>query len=372
MSATLPKTKITPQMKNIINKANKDYDNLITKQRFGYFSIPANNLLGDCFYSREKQFNHTIIDGKVVSEKRGIFTQPPKSGKGRDVYFKCMDSTDNNSQNILKQGNIKDHDDLIKKVAQRKIKKFTDPFKYPGAQTYKDWYDKHPFKRDYPLYKPKPKTYKIEDQKVITENRGIYTNNMQKGSYNTPGILFSYVPLGYNKKDKFDFDKIKQERQQEIKNRCKSAHPGKTDYKRAFFPASLKKNECFSNIKQTYGYTPDYYSKLQKQSEIDRKKKSQPYKKEYPKGSAHHDRPFSPASLSKSGRDGLFNKRVWDCPSVPEKRVIVSAKQREEEERKNRKNPFIYNRLMDPSDFSPSIVNNQINLKNNYPSVYHF
>ena len=83
-------------------------------------------------------------------------------------------------------------------------------------------------------------------------------------------------------------------------------------------------------------------------------------------------RPFTPASLSKVGRDGLFNKDIWNCPSIPEKRVIVNQREKKEYEAAHRKVPFTYNKLQKHSTFSPSIVTNQINMKRDFPSVFSY
>ncbi len=358
-------------MQKILDQATKDNDKYGEMQRFGYFSIPVNNLLGDCYYSQEKEFNHKVIDRVVVSEKRGIWTQPGKSGKNHDAYFQSLDTTDNNVQKRLEEGLKSDYDKLMKKVNERKNKQVEVPFKYPGAQTYKDFYDKNPFKRNYPIDKDPPKHYKVVDQKVIIENRGIYTQPMKKGFNNTPGILFKFTPLGHDKDEKLDIAKIKKLQDIEHKKRCVSACPPQTAYKKAFFPASLKKNEPFFNIQQTYGYEPKYYDKLKKESDAKRKSNEQKFERKNPPGSFKHDRPFTPASLSKIGREGLFDQKIWNCPSIPEKIEIVNAREKAERERKNRRDPFIYNRLQDASKFSPSIVNNQINLKHNYPTVFN-
>ena len=327
---SLPKTKVTKKMKEIIDKANKDYDQIGQQQRFGYFSIPANELLGDCYYSQEKEFNHKVIDRNVIIEKRGVYTMGPKLGKTPDAYFECMDKMDPNTQKRLEAGHNKDIKDLLKKVDERKHAPIVTNFKYPGVQAYKDYiYDLHPFKRDYPLDRPKPSAVKVVDQKVITENRGIYTNPMKKGFYNTPGILFSYSPLGLSGKDKVT-DKMLQEyrdkKQGKGKKRCNSAYPAQTAYRKAFFPASLKKCECFSDIKQTYGYEPAFFNMLKKESDKQRKADSCKYEKKLPENAIKHMRPFTPSSNAKSGRDGLFNQHIWDCPSIPEKRVIVNQR----------------------------------------------
>ncbi len=54
-------------------------------------------------------------------------------------------------------------------------------------------------------------------------------------------------------------------------------------------------------------------------------------------------KPFTPASLGKVGRDGLFNQHIWNSPQIPEKKVIINQRKRKEYEEAHRKNPFTYN-----------------------------
>ena len=81
-------------------------------------------------------------------------------------------------------------------------------------------------------------------------------------------------------------------------------------------------------------------------------------------------RPFTPASLGKIGRDGLFDQHIWDCPQIPEKKIIVNQREKKAYEQAHRKTPFTYNKLMKHSHFSPSIMQNPINMKRDYPQVY--
>lgn len=363
-----PKKSQSPEIQKIIDKTQKDMDEIGVMPRFGFFSIPCNNTIGDGFYSQDKNFHHTVVERKVITEKRGVYTIGPKTGKGPDAYFQIMDTTDANCQKRLAEGQKEDYNNLMKTVQKRKEKEIVAPFKPPGVQTYKDDFDQHPFVRNYALTKEPEKHYKVIDHKVITEPRGIYTQPLKKGFYNTPNILFSFTPLGHDKNEKFDFNLLKKER----KKRCSSSIPAQRAYKKAFFPASLKKNECFSNIPETYGYDDKYFNNLKAQAERIRKNPNKKYSKYYPPNSAKHMRPFTPASLSKVGRDGLFNKDIWNCPSIPEKRVIVNQREKKEYEAAHRKVPFTYNKLQKHSTFSPSIVTNQINMKRDFPSVFSY
>ena len=276
-----------------------------------------------------------------------------------------MDTTDEKTQERLKEGQRKDYNDLMFKVHKRKEREVVIPFKPPGAQKYKDEFDKHPFKRNYPLTKEKPRRYKIIDHKVITERRGIYTQPSKKGLYNTPNVLFSFTPFGYDKNEKFDFSFFKNK-----PKRPQTSMPSQAAYRKAFFPASIKKNECFSSIRETYGYDDKYYNKLKEKSNRQRKSPNQRYHSNLPSNAAKHMRPFTPASLTKEGRDGLFNKDIWNCPSVPEKVVIVNQREKKEYEAAHRKEPFKYNKTQQQTKPTPSVISNKLNMKKDFPTIY--
>ena len=74
-----------------ISRIEAERNEMDEVQRFGYFSIPYPATVGDGAYSKAKVYSRKIVDGKVVTEKRGIFTQPMKKGKTNDVYFKAVE-----------------------------------------------------------------------------------------------------------------------------------------------------------------------------------------------------------------------------------------------------------------------------------------
>lgn len=361
---------ISPQIKDIMTKQREDYDDIQKNPRFGFFSIIPNPVLGDRFYSQKNEFNHKVVEHKVISEKRGIFTMPGKKGKGHDAYFQSLDTTDEGCQERLIQGQKDDYAKKIADVQERKHRPVTATFRYPGVQHYKDYiYDLNPVERNFPLYKVPKKHYTVtKDYKVIIENKGIYTQPMKKGFNNTPGILFSYTPAREN----VEYADVKNDptRERNIIKRPKTSDPSSKDYKKAFFPASLKKCECFSNIRETYGYEDDYYQRLKDYSDKVRKTNGPRFVKNLPKGSVAHMRPFTPSHLGKTGRDGLFNQRVWDCPQIPEPKVIVNQRAKKEYEKAHRKEPFKYNRMQDPSFFSPAVMTNTFNIKREFPTYY--
>jgi len=363
------KEKIPPIIEKIMEETKADFDEISTVPRFGFFSIPPSQIIGDRYYSLKKEFNHKVVDRNVISEKRGIFTTPGKSGKGHDAYFQSLDTTDEGVQQRLIEGWKKDNEKHLEKVQEQKSKITTPVFKYPGVQHYKDEFDQHPVERNFPIDKEKPRIAKIIDGKVITEKRGIFTQPMKKGFNNTPGIYFSYAPLHENNENKIN-DQLQNKNLKKRKKRPQSSVPLQRAYKAAFKPASLKKNECFSNIRETYGYEDKYFDNLKKISDIDRKNNNRKYYNPPPAGSVKHMRPFTPAHLGKSGRDGLFDQRVWDCPSIPEKRIIINQREKKEYERAHRKAPFKYNIMHEQTRFSPPIMTNKLNMRNNYPCIF--
>ena len=357
----------TEAMQKIMDREIEDWDQIEKQPRFGFFSIPPNQVLGDRYYSLNKEYHHKIVEGKVITEKRGIFTQPPKSGKGRDAYFDLLVSTYEPSQELLKKGNADDKTKLLSTVKKRKEQGAVPHYYPPHVQEYKDWFDLHPFERNYPLTKQKSKHFTVTaDHKVITGPRGIFTQPMKKGLYNTPGTLFSFTPFreDLEAKDVPDLRKPKPKRPKS------STTPG--EYHKPFFPASLKKCDAFVSDKETYGYQDEYYNKLKEDSDKIRKSKGPKYEKKLPSNAIKHMRPFTPASLGKVGRDGLFDQHIWDCPQIPEKKVIINQKQRKEYEDAHRKVPFTYNKLMKHTHFSPSIMQNPMNMKREFPTVYKF
>ena len=366
MSTKNKEEKISPSIQKIIDETKQDFDVISVQPRFGFFSIPPNQIISDRYYSTKKEFNHKVVDRKVISEKRGIFTTIGKSGKGHDAYFQSLDTTDEGVQQRLIDGWKKDEKKHMERIAEIKNHIPTPVFKYPGVQHYKDEFDKNPVERTEPIYKDKPRIAKKIDGKVVTEKRGIFTQPMKKGFNNTPGIYFNYTPFHENDEKKVS-DIIQAKGR---KKRPQSSIPLQKAYKQAFKPAALKKNECFSNIRETYGYEDKYFDNLKKMSEDDRKRINQKYKKKLPHGAITHMRPFTPAHLGKTGRDGLFDQRIWDCPQIPEKRVIVNQREKKEYERAHSKAPYKYNIMHEQTRFSPPIMTGNMNMRQNYPCFY--
>ena len=362
------KEEIIPEsIQKIMEATKQDFDEKSTQPRFGFFSIPPNQIIGDRYYSTNKEYNHKVVDRKVIIEKRGIYTTIGKSGKGHDAYFQSLDTTDEGVQQRLADGWKKDRQEHLKRIDEIKHHIPTPIFKYPGVQHYKDEFDKNPVERTETIYKDKPKIAKVIDGKVITEKRGIFTQPMKKGFNNTPGIYFNYIP--FHESDENKVNAIIQSKSNRRK-RPQSSIPLQKAYRQAFKPAALKKNECFSNRRETYGYEDKYFDNLKKMSEDDRKRINQKYKKKLPPGAITHMRPFTPSHLGKTGRDGLFDLRIWDCPQIPEKKIIINQRAKKEYERTHRKAPYKYNIMHEQTRFSPPIMTNTMNMRSNYPCFF--
>jgi len=364
MSSKKKKEEISPSIQKIMEATKQSFDEIATQPRFGYFSIPPNQIIGDRYYSQNKEYNHKVVDRQVITEKRGIYTTIGKSGKGHDAYFQSFDTTDEGVQKRLMDGWKKDRKEHLEKIAELKNHIPTPVFKYPGVQHYRDEFDKNPVERTGPIYKDKPRIAKKIDGKVVTEKRGIFTQPMKKGFNNTPGIYFRYIPFHESDENKVN-EIIQAKTLRNKKKRPQSSIPLQKAYRVAFKPAALKKNECFSNIRETYGYEDKYFDNLKKMSEDDRKRINQKFNKKLPPGAITHMRPFTPSHLGKTGRDGLFDQRVWDCPQIPEKRVIVNQR-----EKKEYKTPYRYNIIHQQSKFSPPIMTNNTNMRNYYPCFF--
>ena len=356
MSLKKKKEEISPSIQKIMEATKQSFDEIATQPRFGYFSIPPNQIIGDRYYSQNKEYNHKVVDRQVITEKRGIYTTIGKSGKGHDAYFQSFDTTDEGVQKRLMDGWEKDRKEHLEKIAELKNHIPTPVFKYPGVQHYQDEFDKNPVERTGPIYKDKPRIAKKIDGKVVTEKRGIFTQPMKKGFNNTPGIYFRYIPFHESDENKVN-EIIQAKTLRNKKKRPQSSIPLQKAYRVAFKPAALN-------------YEDKYFDNLKKMSEDDRKRINQKFNKKLPPGAITHMRPFTPSHLGKTGRDGLFDQRVWDCPQIPEKRVIVNQREKKEYERTHGKTPYRYNIIHQQSKFSPPIMTNNTNMRNYYPCFF--
>ena len=151
MSLKKTKEEIPPSIQKVMEATQQSFDEISTQPRFGFFSIPPNQIIGDRYYSTNKEFNHKVVDRNVIIEKRGIYTTIGKSGKGHDAYFQSLDTTDEGVQQRLIDGWAKDKKEHLEKVAEIKNHIPTPVFKYPGVQHYKDEFVKNPVERTEPI-----------------------------------------------------------------------------------------------------------------------------------------------------------------------------------------------------------------------------
>jgi hypothetical protein len=235
----------------ITAKMESDEKQFGTKQRFGYFSIPYSASCGDRYYSQGRKKIYRTENKKVITEPRGIYTKPSKTGV--DSFFTNDFKQDLNLLNKVAEMAKKEREEYLNKVRSDKQEKNNlVRFKPTGPQEYKDFYDKNPVEYKIPITKEIDKKLKIdkEHKSVFMENRGIYTKPPKKGSSTTPGVLFGYFkddPQLISMKEKWN--------EQDVKNRkrSKSANEDEGVPKPSFKPAALKKNETFQKDKEIYG-----------------------------------------------------------------------------------------------------------------------
>lgn len=251
--------KLAESKKNIdeiSGKMGEDEKKFSSMARFGYFSIPYSAYMGDRHYSQDRAKVYRTEDRKVITEARGIFTNPTKKGKFVDVCFSNDFKQDMEMCNKIADIAKKEREDYIKTVKSRKkgaegsTESFRVQFKPAGPQEYKDMYDVNPVVYEVPITKQVDKKTKIdkEHRSVFTENRGIYTKPAKKGTSSTPGVLFGFFAEDPKQREM----KAKWAEEEKPKNRSKSAKDEK-EFKLAFKPAALKKNEPFQKDRELYG-----------------------------------------------------------------------------------------------------------------------
>lgn len=361
-----------------ISRIEAERNEMDEVQRFGYFSIPYPATVGDGAYSKAKVYSRKIVDGKVVTEKRGIFTQPMKKGKTNDAYFKAVEPLPDSVIEEHKQLNKNEKEALVNRIKFQKENKVTVPqFKPPGAQKLKGFYEsEEKYEPTGPLTREPKKLKRVSSEgKVITEKRGIFTNPPHFGASYAPHNFFSYPTI-----DDPLLNEIKQRLQDEVtkqNEKLKEKKEKKGDFRKPFFPASLKKCECFSSIEATYRNYDDATTQKILEEYLDLKKKgNSKYAKVRPPGSVEHNRPFAPPRLVSMGRTGLFNDDLYKIPR-PEKTEEkpgekMSIRQIREQEKANSKKPFYYNKIMGSSTFAPSISMMHRNLKRDFSCIYKY
>ena len=356
-------------VQKIMEEINQERDEKDKLQRFGFFSIPYPAVIGDKKYS-EDEYKHKVIDHKVITEKRGIYTNPLKLGKSNDVYFNKIDGPGDDVIEHYKELNKQDHEKLMAKVHDLKEKKSERPkFKPSGPQEFKGFYnpDEPAPEREGTLTIEPDKKRFIKEGKVITERRGIFTAPSKVG--NIPSEYFSY-PIREDEEN----ERLKQMTKEAYEKKIAKVteNKNKTSSQKPFSPASLKKCDPFFNNVQTYGlYTESEQEQLMNEYKDFKKNGRGKYQKILPKGAMKHLQPFKPARLIFTGRDGLLNDDLYKIPDEMREvtKSITNIREIREEEKKKRRVPFYSNKLMKHTHFSPSISSFTFNLKREFPSV---
>ena len=380
-------------IQRILKEIAQERDEKDQQQRFGYFSIPYPAIVGDKAYSQNAEYNHKIVDRKVITEKRGIYVQGPKSGKSPDVYFPPPEIPEKWIERNEKDQKIREEKEKKKleeeKLEKKRLKeKNPFPLKPPGPQIafsfYKKLDDEKPLPEpDGPLTRePDKKKYKIDHFKVRTEVRNIQAAPLKSGKH--PNDYFDFYRADeelqkkleeMNKKDLADkIEKVKQNKNAE--------------HKAAFKPASLKLCEPFVNDRNTFELHNDKeMEQLLEKYKKDKEKGNQRYQK--PPNPAKHLKPFSPASMVFGGRSGLFMYKSEEFYLNNDIKYTKEFQKEQKEKEKNEKKipirekreienqkfkekfgkPFTYNKLMKSSTFAPPISSYMINIKRDFPTI---
>lgn len=343
-------------------------------RRFGYFSIPYPATVGDQAYSQKEEYpNHKIVDGKVVIEKRGVYTMGPKWGRTNDVYFSVPDPISEEQMKEQKDLTIKEREDYINKVKARKAEQHhKEPFVPAGPKNMFAYYDGNEnTKHEGPLtIEPDKKRFILGGGKVKTENRNIQTNPTKECGSFQPSDYFQFYMSDDKVQERLEVLGKKDIQDKLDKVKYNKEHP---NLKAPFKPASLKKCEPFADIEHTFGlYNAQEIDERMKEYRDFKKNGNPKYKKVLPKGAIKHDQPFKPARLIALGREGLFNDDLYKIPEVQEEKKILSVKEKKELEEANkakRRAPFTYNKLMKSSTFSPPISSFTMNLRREFPTI---
>lgn len=361
------------------------------QQRFGYFSIPYPQTIGDKAYSQNAEYHHKVVDRKVITENRGIYVQGPKSGKGPDVYFPPPESTEKLVAQMERDEKLREVKEKKKIEEQKKEKarikeRNPFPFKPGGPQILFGFYknpEEAPSPEAGPLTKePDKKKYKIDHFKVRTGPRNIQAAPQKVGNH--PNDYFDFYRADDTLQEKF-----KEMNEQEKKERIDKIKQSKNAVSKVpFKPASLKLCEPFINDRATYElHNEQEVGDLLDKYKKDKAKGRERYQK--PKNPVNHLKPFSPAKLIFNGRDGLFmykseefyvnndprysKEYLKDIKNIKENENKSMIKEKREKENKLRQKgflkPFTYNKLMKSSTFAPPISSYLSNIKKDFPTI---
>lgn len=358
-----------------LTEISTERDEWDANRRFGYFSIPYPATVGDQSYSQVECFkHHKIGEGrKIIIENRNVFVSPLLKGKGPEVYFQRVEPETEEAIQAHKELNKKEHEEMVNKVKQRKEKKGEIRFRPGGPQEISGFYtEEQPVSEGTVYIKPDPKRFIMEGGKVKTSPRNIYTHPTRLGSDLSP-----YEYFGFYYADDATQERLKTLGEKDIQDKLAKVKDRREnkDVKAKFKPASLMKCDPFYTDKETYAlYNEEENAKLMTEYRDFKKHGTPKYCKSLPKGAVKHDRPFAPARLIWTGRDGLFNDDLYTWPELTPRdikpfKTVRQRKEEEAEKNKNKRMPFTYNKLMKISKFSPSISSFTTNLKKEFPTI---
>jgi len=296
------------------------------RNRFGLFSYPPAGVAGDGDYLFNKS-KRLGTDGKPVTQPRGLYSGPGRSGKSESSYFsraayvtigdKYIDpaSMDRQYQNAKKQKNT--HDAEWKPADGTKSDPFSSVFKHM---------DDH---------REVKKNYRGPDGKVMTAPRNITANPPKEGHGNsTVGHLL-------NKTSKHMADPYERKREMEAKERIEN----KKKLQEQPFRSVSHGGDNFATVKQTFG----------KDGKVLAYAPPKPLKEA---SKTHHEQPFKPSNPSKQG----YNKTINKFPQYKEDPIRQAVRQFEDPSKK--REAFRPNNTAFNERPTPSVSLNKLNLKN--------
>ena len=410
--------------KRILKNIDAESKEKKNQQRFGYFSIPYPQVIGDKAYSLNKEYHHKVIDRKVITENRGIYVQGPKTGNGPDACFPPPESTKFLKEQKEKDKKIREEKEKfrkeLEKLEEEKLKE-KNPFQFKpgGPQMLLNFYkgikedDKtlRIIKRIKPNLDKEKKEFDKSD-KEESESKKEKDKNLFHFKPGGPQLVFGfYKELDEDKKTKNLIDRLrprkpdlkskknksyvqtsptryeeikKLEEKNKIYNFQTPTKEKNVEYKPAFKPASLKLCSSFASDRDTFRFnTEKEILDLLKQYKINKEIGNKRY--EPPPNPVKHEKPFSPAKMIFNGRDGLFmyksekfylntDERYTKEYQLKEKRkkeneIRIPIRDIREIENQNKKKPFTYNRLMKSCTFAPPISSYMVNIKKDFPSL---
>jgi len=295
------------------------------RNKYGLFSYPPAGIsgVGDYDFNKTKKLGS---DGKPLTQPRGLFSGPTRSGKVESSYFaktayvsigdKFIDPASRDRQYLLAKKKKVPHESEFKPSDGRKTDPFNTLYKHMPEETHKK------------------KNYRGADGKVVIPARNIMTNPPKYGhGDSTIGHLMSktlpHLPDPYN-------------RPQELLAKERAEH--KKKLQEAPFRTVSHGNNLFVNGKKTFG-------KDEKVLQPGKFKSVSPRAK-------LHENPFRPSHPAKVG----YNKTLAKFPKYKEDPIKIAV--RKIEPAGEKRDAFKLNNPDEGTRPTPSISLNRQNLKN--------